>query len=435
LSFANNVINTFLIKIVIFILTFSSGILSARILGPNGKGILTLVFLAPPLTLALGNLGIGIANVYLIGKKEFQLSDIVSNSFLISILFGGAGMFFSYIAIKFAFHSTFKDATDKEIITALSTIPAQYFILYGSAVLSGTLNIKRYNIVFLIQTAMLFCFFLCFLVLLKKGLYSAIVSQTLSIFIASVLCSLFVLKLARIKLTLNCQLLWRSLSFGLKGYLSNMFKFLNLRLDLFLVSFYLGAKEVGIYSVAAGIAEFMLYIPDAVKLTLYPTVVSSSSDETSSYLTAKVCRQVFLAGILSSIALFFSARLIIIPFYGIQFESSILPLKILLPGVICLGISNLLYSDLWGRGKPIISTYSTLTGLIATILADITLIPKFGIQGAALASTIAYFAMSIIPIWFFVRHTKRKVRDLFIFNPGDWQIYKAVLHDIAKRLS
>jgi O-antigen/teichoic acid export membrane protein len=394
--------------------------------------MLTILFLVSRLAFALGSLGIGVANVYLIGQKEFRLSDIASNSLYVSILFGSIGIVVSYIAIKFAFFSTFKGATDKVILAALVAIPARYFLIYGSTILAGTLNIKRYNIAFLTEALALFCLFTFSLVLLKKGLYGAIVSQTLSTFIASVVCLLFILKIAQVKLVFNRQLLRRSISFGFGGYILSLVKFSNLRLGLFLVSYYLGAKEVGIYAVAVSIAALVLHIPDAVRLTLYPTVASSSSSKMSSYLTTKVCRQVLLAAILSSILLFVGAKLGIPTFYGLKFRPSIDPLKILLPGVICLGISRLLCSDLAGRGKPMVSGYSGLAGLTVTILADITLIPRLGVQGAALASTLSYFVMSIIPICFFVKYTERKVQDLLIFKLSDWQDYKTIL---LKRLS
>jgi O-antigen/teichoic acid export membrane protein len=433
LSFAKNVINSFLSRSAILVFTFLSGMLSARILGPTDKGILTILFLVSQLAFALGNLGIGVANVYLIGQKEFRLSDIASNSLFVSMFFGSIGIVVSYIAIKFAFFSTFRGATDKQIVAALAAIPARYLLLYGSTILVGTLNIKRYNIAFLAEALALFCLFICSLVLLRKGLYGAIVSQTLSTFIASVLCLFFVLKIAQVKLAFNRRLLRRSISFGFGGYILSSVRFFNLRLGLFLVSYYLGAKRVGIYSIAVSIAALVLYIPESVRLTLYPTVASSSSGKMSSYLTTRVCRQVLLATILSSILLFAGARLGIPTFCGPEFMPSIRPLKILLPGVICLGVSRLLCSDLAGRGKPMISGYSGLAGLMVTILADITLIPRLGVQGAALASTLSYFVMSIIPICFFVKYTKRKVQDLLIFKLRDWQDYKTALCTIIKR--
>ena len=85
-SISKNTTITFSSQILIFALGFVASIILARVLGPEGKGIYALIVLVPALMLNLGSLGIEVANVYFTGSKQYQIKDIVSNSFLCGIL-------------------------------------------------------------------------------------------------------------------------------------------------------------------------------------------------------------------------------------------------------------------------------------------------------------------------------------------------------------
>jgi O-antigen/teichoic acid export membrane protein len=53
-----------------------------------------------------------------------------------------------------------------------------------------------------------------------------------------------------------------------------------------------------------------------------------------------------------------------------------------------------------GRGYPLYNSVNTSLTLMVTVLLDWVLIPRFGIIGAALASTIAYITMFVMTIGF-----------------------------------
>jgi O-antigen/teichoic acid export membrane protein len=59
-----------------------------------------------------------------------------------------------------------------------------------------------------------------------------------------------------------------------------------------------------------------------------------------------------------------------------------------MPGVVALSISKILTSDLAGRGLLQYGAYSSAISLVATVVCDLLLIPKWGIAGAAVASNL-----------------------------------------------
>jgi Na+-driven multidrug efflux pump len=66
----------------------------------------------------------------------------------------------------------------------------------------------------------------------------------------------------------------------------------------------------------------------------------------------------------------------------------------LLPGIVLISGTRVLANDISARGRPELNMYTAWLILIINIVANLLLIPHFGIEGAAIASTIAYTANS-----------------------------------------
>src|SRR5206468_9360361 len=93
------------------------------------------------------------------------------------------------------------------------------------------------------------------------------------------------------------------------------------------------------------------------------------------------------------------------------------------PGIALSSQSVILYGDLNGRGKPGVSTISTLVSLVGTVVLDLILIPSSGIIGAAVASTCAYTIEFFVVVWFFLRHTGLTWKDMFLLRKSDLHYY------------
>src|SRR3990167_8067384 len=63
-------------------------IIIARTLGPEGKGIYSLLLLAPTLLVTFGNFGLNVSNVYFYGKRNARAQDLAANSVWAALVFG-----------------------------------------------------------------------------------------------------------------------------------------------------------------------------------------------------------------------------------------------------------------------------------------------------------------------------------------------------------
>jgi O-antigen/teichoic acid export membrane protein len=76
--------------------------------------------------------------------------------------------------------------------------------------------------------------------------------------------------------------------------------------------------------------------------------------------------------------------------YGDKFHSAVLPAQVLVLGMVLGGAAGVASGYLYGRGRPGLNSWAFALGLAVTVLLDVLLIPRYGVTGAACASTTAY---------------------------------------------
>jgi len=72
------------------------------------------------------------------------------------------------------------------------------------------------------------------------------------------------------------------------------------------------------------------------------------------------------------------------------------PLLVLLPGVVALSVGNVTAGYVTGIGRPGIISVIGLAAFAANVVANLILIPPFGIVGAAAASLVSYTLSSLL---------------------------------------
>jgi O-antigen/teichoic acid export membrane protein len=107
------------------------------------------------------------------------------------------------------------------------------------------------------------------------------------------------------------------------------------------------------------------------------------------------------------LALALIGRFLIVAIYGPDFAAAYGPLLALLPGIVLLGGAKVLTNEMAGRGYPQYNSIASAAGLAVTLLLDLTLIPRLGVMGAAIASSIAYAGIFVLALIFYGRASRR----------------------------
>lgn len=186
----------------------------------------------------------------------------------------------------------------------------------------------------------------------------------------------------------------RALAFGVRGQVGNVFAFLGARLDLLLVPALLDLRAAGIYVIAVRSSDVIGQVATAAASFVFPRVADRTAGA-ATLLTERATRATLIVVAASALALGLAAEPVLRIAFGAVYAEGTTALLILLVAALPLALGRILAADLKGRGRPGLVSWSSLLMVVATVVLDLALIPVLGIEGAALASLIAYAAGAV----------------------------------------
>ena len=221
--------------------------------------------------------------------------------------------------------------------------------------------------------------------------------------------------------------------FALLAGVSSGISFLNYRADIFVVRHFEGDAGVGVYSLAVYIGESIWQVSGSLALATYARVGALTRAEAAE-LTTRVMRHSFLLLGLICAGLFAIAGLIqAVLFPG--YEGMQTALRLLLPGVLLYGLAQS-FSGFYTyqRGLPWVAALVAGTGLVVDLTLALLLVPRFGVNGAAAASSIAYSTAILAGLAVFLRRERISPIHVFRFGRADVADYRALVARVRSRL-
>ncbi len=425
MGFTKSVMITFFSNLLLFFLSIVNTTILSRVLGPEGKGIVDVAFnFLSFITLILG-MGFAASNVYFLGKKKENLNKIFGNNILIVILGSLVLVPIYFIQIRWQF-KFLEGITNLQLIIVLMTVP---LIIFKSSIINVLLGLQeiveynRINIVDKILSLILLAGFLLIAVNPTAAMLSILAGT-------AVICvwQLYNFMIQRrISPRLDSPLMKSMLGYGLKAQAGNIIQRLNYRLDVFIVNYYLPIEQVGIYGIAVVLGETLWGVTGSIATIVFPIASSSTNKQELVKFTNQVTRVSFSIIIIFSIIIALVGKTFIILWFGPAFASAAGALLWLLPGICIFSVSNILASYLAGVGLVEKNIYSSIVSVIVTVIFNIYLIPKIGINGAAIATSLSYIVFTLMTIWFYNRYTQARWQDIILLKRSDITQIRAVI--------
>ncbi len=393
--FAQNVSFVFLAQVAVVLCGMLSNVIVARWLGPEGQGKYALCVLVGVMLLRFLTLNMGVAATVYVGNGRHGPAAVAGNlltlSFTIIVVMG-----FCYRAFMPAAGPVFLKNLEPALFAPAFFLFPFSMLSAGLIGISRGLNlIKRAALIDMVETVSKAALMFAFVALLGGGVRGAVYAAAAASVCGLAYAVLILPRGALSRPAFDPAVAGDLLRFGLKGHLGNIVQFFNYRLDMFLVNFFLTPASVGVYSIAVMVAELAWYVPTAVASVLLPRTAAGGKTEADEF-TPMICRITVAVTFVFSLFLALAAGPAIRLAFGRDFSPSMTPLVMLLPGIVVFSVSKVLASDLVGRGYPLYPTYVAAVSLGATVLLDVLLIPRWGLAGAAAASSVSYAVSSLL---------------------------------------
>lgn len=422
MALARDSISVFTTRIIVMLLSMVNSIIITRILGPSLRGAMEILLLIPYLLVSFGNLGIGNANLFFVGKKKYSLDKIASNSFILSALLGATLLLLAYSFFFLNRKGLFDGIPLYYTHLIFSIIPLLLFQKFIQYTLLGKEDIRSRNALVLFPVLVNFFAAIIFVVLLKWALLGVLAATAISNVFAFFLSLRYLGNYTKLRCGFNTPLFYDSLKFGFIPFLVILIMNLNFRIDVFLLRYFWDNSVVGYYSIAVTVAEKFWLLPQAIGLVLFARI-SNTTNMNADKVTPVICRFTLWATFIATGMVASFAHQIIPLFYGDEFLPSVRPLLFLVPGIVFMTIYLILNFDLTARGKAKITLYIFSCSLILNVAINLFLIPKCGAAGAAISSSISYSIGALVLAKAFSAKYSIPLITLFIPKKNDFQMY------------
>lgn len=364
------------------------GAMTARYLGPAGKGTLSALSYLVALMAPLCAFGLGEASQTLFGQGHVTLGRSVRAVSGLLAISTGIGMIVLMGVIGAMFSSEISGLR-LAIVAAALTLPLITYVTIFGILLDSAGQVVFVSIVRLciaISTAVATIVLMYVLELAITGALLAIVAGW------SVGLMLLVARLHRLRLGFMPRwdpgFLRQAIPLGIPTQLSYLLIVASTRVDLLLVRVLAGSEEAGSYSVALTVGQVTTYAPIALAVAAFPVIASASQEQEARELVGRVCRTTVLTALIGAVALGVAIPVALPLTFGSDFAPAVAPALVLLVGGILWGAQWTACRAESARGRPAILLGSFGASLVVMLIADVALIPPFGILGAAVAALL-----------------------------------------------
>lgn len=417
-----NILSTLSTKIISAALSLVIVILTSHLLGAEALGKIGLIVLGITIVLLVSNFIGGGALIYLIPR--IGIFKLIVPSYVWSLV---SGVIVTYILYKF-------NLIPREYsihIFLLSLLNS--FASVNFNIMLGREKIKTFNIITLLQVIAQ-CGTLCILLLVfnKQNIFSYLLSLYAGFGLSLLLSFIFIIREIKITRLSTGYVLSQTLKYGSYVQFANIIQLLNYRLNYYIINFYYSKALLGVFTLGVQLSEGFWLVSKSIATVQYARIANSKDIDYSISITIKFLKITFVATLLTILPLLILPSGFFTFVFGKDFgyvKDVILLMSI---GILAVAVNSIFSHFYAGTGRHYLNTIGSIIGFIMTLVVGFTLIPKYGINGAAITASFSYLVSLIFQMIVFTHITKTKIRD-YIPKKDDMQFFVNEVRRIVKK--
>lgn len=382
---------------------FVTGLLTARLLGPEGKGEYTVVVTWVLVAGWIASIGLGESLIHRGARHPDRRPGLVSTAWAAIAVLGLVAAAVIYVLAPYGLGEQRAELVDTMRIASIGV-----FGVIGLRCVNGLLTGAGLYVAAAGATSSHYV-----MVALALALVGA--ASTLDLGTA-ILVKLVLLGLSTL---IGFSIIVRSIgvakpswgdgralfSFGSRLHLFGLGELGAAQLDLAVLPAFVEADQIGYYAVAASTATVMVIVIGRLSGTVLGAAAAEPDLRRRAEIVETSIRIALWSSLIAGLCLFVGGGVVIEAVYGTDFAASTVPLRILVPGVVAWTTNRVASAALQAFDLPGRSSASMLVALAVTIVGLVALLPAHGIRGAAVTSTMAYGAALTTTLFFLRRHT------------------------------
>ncbi len=384
-------------NIVLAMFGLVTGVLAARLLGPDGRGELAAIQTWPSFIATIAMLGMPQAVVYYAARESDRAGSYLASAVTLAVALQVPFIVVGYLAMPLLL-----SAQSAGIISGarwyLLFVPVYALIDMPYNSLRGRGDFAFWNGL-RVTPAISWLAVLVMAWLLGHGTPRFVAAGYL-VALALLIVPIMSVVMRRVPGPFRPEIKhWKPmLRFGLPCVIGTMPQMLNFRLDQMLMAGLMPAQVLGLYVVAVAWSSATSPLLGALGAVLFPRVASQASREDQVRALTQGSRLAILGSLIVAIIVTaFTPRAIPLLF-GVKFAAAI-PAALILVVAGAISAFNLVTEEgLKGLGQPAPVMWAEFGGLVVTVVSLWLMLRLLGIMGAALASLFGYSTVTIVLI-------------------------------------
>ncbi len=191
--------------------------------------------------------------------------------------------------------------------------------------------------------------------------------------------------------------------------LTNASMLVYMKIDQVMIGQIIDKQAVGLYASTVRVFELTYVAPAIIAGSLFPAILNARKTDLQSYHNRlrSMGKLLAIISILIALATTLLAKYIIIILFGADYSAAIITLQIGAWSIVGMALTYLVNQYLIAEDKIKFYFIITLIGAIVNIGLNYYLIPHYGINGAAIATIIAYLVVPGVGMTYFNLNRKK----------------------------
>lgn len=378
-----NIIKTILSRAGILGLNFLIVILTSRFWGAEGRGIISILMADLAIIVVINNVFTGSSVAFHTPVVSYY--KLMKPAYIWLFLFSLTGALFFSLVLG---HANIAYLCVLTAVTSLAT--------FNLSVLVGKEELSLYNL----YRVLLPAFILIFIIAGKYVFPDASVYMYFWVY-GIAYCLIWLLGLlhlkpaAALRQSFDFGLVKKIFTYGYKNELSYFLQFLNYRFSYFILLYYMGLGEVGLFSIGIALAESIWILSKSLSLVLYSKLINTKDAENTREQTNLMAVISGAGTLLVGVVVVFIPEAWFVKVFGSDFASAKNIVLWLYPGILFVAVANIYghYMAATNQMKPLIM--KSAFGLVVTVGLSYCLIPRYGIVGACITTTCSHVVSSV----------------------------------------
>ena len=414
---AKNTTLLFISQIITYLIGFFITMYTARYLGAEGFGIISIALALTGIFVVFTDLGLSTVTTREVARDKTLTNKYVGNIAVMKILLGFLTFGLIAVTIKLFGYST-QVSNVIYIITAaiiLNAFSGAFYAIFQAhekmeyQSVSGVLN----SVTMLAGTLIAIYYHLD--VIAFASLY----------LISNVICLIYTLivynwKLSMPKIDIDLDFWKSTMMVALPLSLVSIFSVIAFRIDTVMLSLIKGSIAVGWYSASYRLMEVLLFLPGVFTTAIFPVFSTFyiSSKDSLKFSYQKSIKYLTILSLPIAVGTTFLSNEIILLIYQSSFTPSIIILQILIWTIPITFLNYIFGSILPAMNRQRLLLKVTFISMISNVVLNLILIPSFSYVGAAVVTVLTEIIIAAL-CFYSISSTFHKVPiHKIIIKPG-----------------